>query len=285
MPKKLLKPIIKTDKKLDIILENVGDMALKRRARLMIEGLELKIGDKILDVGCGDAFYLHLLSNLGGDLKLAGCDIDTVALKSAKQNLKGKNIQFKEADLMKKIPYVSNTFDKVVMSEVAEHLPNDVKGLKEIYRVLKPGGILVLSVPNKNYPLFWDPVNWILERTTGNHVKNGFWAGIWYNHIRLYKPEQIKKAVEKAGFKVEQVRAVTWWCLPFNHNLINLMARLLYGGSLSPEIAKSVSKYEKSVKRPMMIEVLFKIVNIFDRVNEVFHLKNIGAGVFVKAVK
>ena len=38
------------------------------------------------------------------------------------------------------------------MSEVAEHLSSDIKGLKEVYRVLKPGGIIALTVPNKNYP-------------------------------------------------------------------------------------------------------------------------------------
>jgi ubiquinone/menaquinone biosynthesis C-methylase UbiE len=133
--------------KLEKLLDHVGDIALRRRARKMIIALDPKPGDKILDVGCGDGFYLFLLSNLGIKLNLFGTDFDPLALKSAKLNLKG--IPLKQADLMRKLPFKDNFFDKVVMSEVAEHLPNDVKGIKEIKRVLKKGGILCLFPPAK----------------------------------------------------------------------------------------------------------------------------------------
>jgi 2-polyprenyl-6-hydroxyphenyl methylase / 3-demethylubiquinone-9 3-methyltransferase len=267
------------------LLQNVGDMALKRRAKLMIDGLELEDGDKVLDVGCGDAFYLHLLSNLGMNLKLYGTDVDTAALESAKKNLRGKNIQFKIGDLMKKLPYDDNTFDKVVMSEVAEHLPNDVKGLKEVLRVLKPGGIISLSVPNANYPFLWDPPNWILERAAKTHIKQGFWAGIWNQHIRLYTVDQMKKAMQKAGFKVETAKAVTWWSLPFNHHIINMVARMLYREGGSPELVASMSKYETKDTKPTYMKFLFGVVNINDKLNNLVELKNIGQGVYIKAKK
>src|SRR5689334_16933642 len=144
------------------LLVNVGDMALKRRARRMVEELHLKDGDVILDAGCGDGFYLHVLSKLG-KFKITGLDFDKNALESAKKNLKGvKQIKIMHGSVME-LPFKANTFDKIVLTEVAEHLPDDLKGLKEIYRVLKPGGILVLTVPNHNYPFLWDPVNKTLE--------------------------------------------------------------------------------------------------------------------------
>src|SRR5258708_1120827 len=133
--------------KLDVLLASTGDMALKRRARKIIQELDLQDNDKILDVGCGDGYYLYLLSNLGLKLKLTGTDFDHGGLKNARKNL-GKEIPLIQADLMKKLPFKDSSFDKIVMSEVAEHLPDDVKGLKEVYRVLRPGGILCLTVPD-----------------------------------------------------------------------------------------------------------------------------------------
>lgn len=268
------------------LLENTGDMALKRRARRIVEEIDPKSGDKILEVGCGDGFYLHLLSNLEiKKLELVGVDFNPMALASAKKNLAGKKVTLKRADLMKKIPFKNESFNKVIMSEVLEHLPDDVKGLKEVKRVLKKGGILVLTVPNHNYPFFWDPVNWILEHITGNHIKEGFWSGLWNQHLRLYKPREAKRSVEKAGFKVEKVESMTWWCLPFNHNLMHYAAIRLYGGSLSPVMSKAVSKYETEVKRPFLIEIAFQVVNVIDRLNDHLQPKESGVGVLVKAIK
>ena len=93
---------------------------------------------------------------------------------------------------MKRLPFKAEFFDKVMMSEVAEHLPDDVKGLKEVKRLLKKAGILILTVPNHNYPFFWDPLNWTLEHFWGTHIKSGFWSGLWNQHLRLYKPDEIK---------------------------------------------------------------------------------------------
>ncbi len=260
-------------------------MALKRRARNIIEGLELEGGEKVLDVGCGDGFYLHLLSNLNMRLKLMGSDFDENALKTAQKRF-GKKIKLVRADLMEKLPFPNETFDRIVMSEVAEHLPNDVKGLKEVYRVLKPGGIVCLSVPNANYPLLWDPINWFMERTIGHHIKNGFWAGIWNQHVRLYRPIDLQKSVEKAGLRPQRVESLTWWCLPFNHNILNLGARLLYGKSMFPQIGRAISKYsDQKTKKPIIVRIVFGVFQTIDKLNDLYQPKNSGVGVFIKAVK
>lgn len=266
------------------LIENTGDMALKRRAINIVEGLELKKGDYILDVGCGDGYYLHILSNIGIPLKLKGTDFDEAGLKKAKKNL-GKKIPLYQADLMKKLPFKSNTFDKVVMSEVAEHLPDDIKGLKEVFRVMKKGGVFTVTVPNHNYPFFWDPVNWLLEHLFDTHIKSGFFAGIWNQHERLYTPEQIKKVIEKAGFKVINTKSLTFWCLPFNHYVVNLVARLLAHGNISKEGKSSLSKFEKHPKRKWYLNLAFGFVNLLDGLNDYYQPKNIGVSVFVKAKK
>jgi len=282
MSKKLSKHI---QKRLEELLANTGDMALKRRARRIIEELNPQDSDKILDVGCGDGYYLHLLSNLGPKLDLTGVDSDKGALRSAGENLEDKKIKLVRGDLMKKLPFKTNSFNKVVMSEVVEHLPGDIRGLREVRKVLMKGGILVLSVPNANYPFFWDPINWILENLFSTHIKSGFWAGIWNQHERLYAPKEIKKVLEKIGFKVEILESLTFWCLPFNHNLLHLGAKMLYGGGFSTKTTSAASKYEKNPKRPFLIDLFFKLVNGVDKLNDYWQPKGKGVGVFIKVRK
>lgn len=271
---------------LNHLLENTGDMALKRRARRIVEELDPQPGEKIIDIGCGDGYYLHLLSNLGiSNLKLTGTDYDVRGLDKTRTNLENKKIEVLPGDLMKKLPFSNASFDKAVMSEVAEHLPDDIKGLKEVRRILKSNGVLCLTVPNSNYPFLWDPLNWILERMLGMHIKSGFWAGIWNQHIRLYKPEEIKKAVEMAGYKIEKLESLTYWSLPFNHYLVNLVARYLSHQYKQGVPNNSLNKFTTKPQRSLFIDMAFKSVNILDKLNDIWMPRNDGVGIFVKAIK
>ncbi len=276
----------KTNKRINILLTNTGDLALKRRARSILKELDLKSEDKIIDIGCGDGYYLHLLSSLGIKLKLTGIDLNEDSLELAKENLKNKNIPLLKADLMKKLPFLSNTFDKAVMSEVAEHLPNDLKGLREVYRIIKPGGILALTVPHKNYPFLWDPVNWSLERIFKTHIKSGFWAGIWNQHIRLYSKDQICKVLEKAGFKIEKAEVQTFWCLPFNHYLLNIGWRMLKAKVLSANLHCQVNKFQQvdPKDRSFLPKIYFNVSEFVDSFNKRSDI-TVGMTIFVKAEK
>lgn len=267
--------------KLEKLLSNVGDMSLKRRARRIIEELNLKQNEKIIDLGCGTGYYLYLLSNLPVKLNLTGCDNDVKALVEAKNSL-SKNIKFIPGDLHK-MPFKRNFFDKAVASEVLEHLENNTLALREIFRVLKPGGVLVISVPNQSYPFLWDPINWFLQHFFNTHIKNGFFSGFWSGHLRLYKAEDLVAIIRKAGFKVEILEELTFWCLPFNHYLVNLIARLLYDVKISSQIADKISKFKNS-KKPLIFDLAFKFVNWIDRLNEIFPQKN-GVNIFIKARK
>jgi len=276
----------KINKKINILLTNTGDLALKRRARSILEELDPQSGDKIIDIGCGDGYYSYLLSGLGIQLNLTGTDLNEEALETAKENLKDKNIPLIKADLMKKLPFPSNTFDKAVMSEVAEHLPDDLKGLREVYRIIKPGGILALTVPHQNYPFLWDPVNWLLERIFKTHIKSGFWAGIWNQHIRLYSKDQICEVLEKAGFKVEKAEVQTFWCLPFNHYLINIGFRLLKARVLPTNLHSQVNKFQQvnPKKRSFLPRLYFDTAQYVDNFNKRNNTK-VGMTIFVKAEK
>lgn len=270
---------------LDNLLENTGDMALKRRARRIVEELNPRPQEKIIDIGCGDGYYLHLLSNLGiSSLYLTGVDYDIKGLEKTKQNLKGRGIRILSGDLMERLPFTGSSFDKAIMSEVAEHLPNDIRGLKEVCRILKPGSVLCLTVPHANYPFLWDPINKILE-LIGTHIRSGFLAGIWNQHLRLYTPSQITAVLKKSGFRIDKVESLTFWCLPFNHYVVNLVARYLSHQYNQGTPSLSLNKFTTSTKKPFLISLAFYSVNLLDRLNDIWQPQDTGVSIFVKAVK
>ena len=264
------------------LLINVGDMALKRRARRVLEELQLKSGDKVLDLGCGDGYYSYLLTQIPLKLKITGIDSYMDAINTARSVVPKDKVNFIVAHA-EKIPFPKNSFDKIIMSEVIEHVEDDVKVLKEARRVLIDNGILVLTTPNKNYPFLWDPINWFLEHFFKIHIKSGFFAGIWNQHLRLYEPEHLIKKMEKSGFKNTTCELLTSWCLPFNHYLLNLGCRLLFYKKLTRNISRDINKFSSSRKqKTKLASFLFWFVNTFDKLNDIYAGSS-GVSIFITA--
>lgn len=275
--------------KLEKILDNVGDMALKRRARTIIEGLQIQDSDQILDAGGGDGYYSKLVLETTA-AKVTLYDFDENALVSARKNLTEYDIQILQGSVSE-LPFASNSFDKIILTEVLEHVPQENKALEELYRVLKPGGLLALTVPNYNFPFFWDPVNWIMQNVFGHPIKKSpfddFFAGIWYGHIRLYKSDSLRKKLEDTKFIVKDMKAITHSSLPFQHYILNIMARLLYGGKMSENMKESVSKFEmqKEIKRPWYVSLGFWIFKQVDKPNSDTSLSNSSVSLYALAYK
>ena len=268
----------------DNLLLNVGDMALKRRARRVLQELQLKDNDKILDLGCGNGYYSYLLSKIPLNLKITGIDSHLNAIEDAKALIPKEKATF-IIGYAEKLPFHEGAFDKIIMSEIIEHVDDDIKVLKEAKRVLKKGGILVLTTPNKNYPFLWDPINWILEHFFNFHIKNGYFAGIWNQHLRLYTPEELKKKLEQVGFKLFSSELLTGWCLPFNHHLLNLGCRLLYYKKLNTGLLQDINKFNNSKnKKTNLARSLFWFINTFDKLNDIFP-NNSGVSIFITAIK
>jgi ubiquinone/menaquinone biosynthesis C-methylase UbiE len=275
--------------KLEKILQNAGDMALKRRARLILTSLDIQDTDNVLDAGGGDGYYSKLLLETT-NAKITLYDFDENALNSARKNLEGKQIEILQGSVHQ-IPFPSDSFDKIILTEVLEHVPQENKALDELYRILKPGGLIAITVPNYNFPFFWDPVNWVAQNIFKNPIRkspfNNFFAGIWYGHLRLYKPDILRKKLTEHNFKVIDMQAVTHSSLPFQHYILNFMARLLYGGKLAPEMKEAVSKFEteKPPKRPLPIRLGFWLFNTVDKPNDHTLLSDSSVSVYALCTK
>lgn len=218
---------------IDNVLSKEVDPAYKRRAAVILGSIDEKKDRRLLEVGCGRGFYVNTIGRLFPKLKIWGVDLNNDYLKKA-DKLDGK-VKLIRADVSK-LPFEDNYFDKVIASEILEHVEDDSKALREIFRVLRPGGRLIVTVPNKNYPFLWDPLNYILEKTTGKHLPSNIWwlSGIWADHKRLYDTNDLRGRVEKSGFVIDSVRTVTHYCLPWSHFLFygigkNLVEKGLFG--------------------------------------------------------
>ncbi|WP_242441383.1 class I SAM-dependent methyltransferase [Stenotrophomonas maltophilia] len=105
-------------------------------------------GKRVLDVACGEGYGSRILSNAASSV--VGVDISAEAVAHAQGKYACGSLEFVEASAAS-LPFPDDSFDVVVSFETIEHHDQHEEMLSEIRRVLRPGGLLVLSSPNKQY--------------------------------------------------------------------------------------------------------------------------------------
>jgi SAM-dependent methyltransferase len=255
---------------IELMTRNEADMAFKKRVRTIFEWVEPRDDSVILDVPCGRGFYLNMLRYVSG-CTLYGAELEPAVLEKARANVGHlPDVHLTRANIYT-LPYPDATFDAVILSEILEHIDDDVAALKEAMRVLKPGGVAAITVPHANYPFWWDPINKTLESLFQTHIQQGMFAGIWANHVRLYTRDQLRQSALDAGFIVEEERSFTHDCFPFIHNLVyGIGMPLLERGALPRNMATAANRItfaenDGSLLNP--INLGLKVFNYFDRGN------------------
>jgi ubiquinone/menaquinone biosynthesis C-methylase UbiE len=105
-------------------------------------------GKTVLDIACGAGYGSALLAKTAA--AVTGVDIDTATVQAAAERYQAPNLQFRQGSITS-IPLPEDSFDVVVSFETLEHLAEHDQMLCEIRRVLRPGGLLVISSPDKEY--------------------------------------------------------------------------------------------------------------------------------------
>jgi len=165
-------------------------IATRIRNSFFIKYLNPNSNDKILEVGCGVGYFCELLNKYGA--KVWGIDISSDSIDYCKNNIDG---EFSIGDA-ESLAFEDKYFEKLLCTEVLEHVKNDKKALKEMYRVLKPNGCLVMTIPTQD-GVFGATIKNIMHvhgEGPGKHEREG------------YSKKEIVELFESVGFKVNKTR-------------------------------------------------------------------------------
>ena len=192
---------------------------------LFFKILDVKEGDTILDMACGQGRHLIEMGQRG-NYNLFGIDRSRYLIQRAKNvsKKKGLDVQFKEGDI-RKLPYATDTFDFVTILGNSfgyfEIQADDIKILKEIFRVLKPGGKVLMDIADGSYlrthftPRSWEWIDKnhfvcrermlakdnqrLISREVITHTEKGVIVDQFYAE-RLYTSEELIDLLKDAGF-------------------------------------------------------------------------------------
>ena len=169
-------------------------------------------GPRVLNAGAGTGSFSLRLAENGFDV--TSVDASSAAVEVLRRRVPGEVAQ---ADVTT-LPFADAAFDAAVLGEVLEHVEDDRGALEEVARVLRPGGVLAVSVPAD--PKRFGP--------------SDRWAG----HVRRYSRQELLSACQAGGFTVERCRA---WGFPF----AALYHRYLYERRLDRHGASAPRRWER----------------------------------------
>lgn len=174
-----------------------------RRYNAAISLAEFGPQNVVLDIGCKFGLLHDLLAQGRVSHEYFGIDL----VVSATVDSGNSSRQLVQANVSDGIPFKSCHFTHVFCLELLEHIPSPLLLLDEISRVLKPGGQLILSVPN---PFYWAEVYGNLRGMPDTE-----------GHISSFSPQNMRRLLEFASFE-ERARCGTYIYLPFLHYFVDM---------------------------------------------------------------
>jgi len=165
----------------DIDLNNFPEHKPKNRIKLSYNWLDVHI-ENLLDGGCSYGYGTKYLAQKSENTY--GIDVNPIHISVAGKRY--KHINFRQG-VLENTDFNSEFFDAIVLNDVLEHTNDKVKTLNEMYRILKPGGMIIISTPHKGLFAFLDPYNY------GFNIRKympWFYKGL-FKFIRLIKEGKI----------------------------------------------------------------------------------------------
>jgi len=190
--------------------EHVGRFLFERVKGRLLQWVEPAGGHCVLDVGCGAGYFLNMIREKylekGFAPLLAGVEISTYQLSYMIRRMQKEGVLHAIAvhGNGEFLPFADESFDLITCSEVLEHIRNPVRALKEMGRILKPGGHLLLSTPSMSAIHGWDkllsPFVVLVKAVTRYKPKASAPGGDSYD--APWYPKELKEAFRAAGFEV-----------------------------------------------------------------------------------
>jgi SAM-dependent methyltransferase len=214
----------------------VWTRGLERRLQLMRRYVDLE-DKRILDVGCGVGAFVRRLREYSP--YVCGMDVDAERVIEG-----GKEVPNLALSVAEHLPYVDGAFDVVLLHEVLEHVTNDRETLKEVHRVLAPGGQAIIFCPNRLYPFETHGIFLGKRYVFGNMPLVNYLPDAIRNrlvpHARAYTYSGLRRVYRKAGLKARLHsyvfpgfdhiaarrkivgRALRWSLYPFEHTPLRI---------------------------------------------------------------
>lgn len=162
----------------------------ERRLSIIRNAAGERASGRVLVDGCGVGSYLVRLAERASFI--VGLDIEVERAREA--HSKGPSTVGGAGEYL---PFPSCSFDLVLSHEVLEHVQNDQQAISEIVRILKPGGRLVLFVPNRGYPFETHGIYWQGKYHFGNIPLVNYLPRVWRDrlapHVNIYNRRDLEK--------------------------------------------------------------------------------------------
>lgn len=176
----------------------------KKAAVAQLSGLDLP-GKEIIDIGCGTGIISQLALEMGARNAVCG-DISEYMLKLAEVNFKAigydpGRIRFCQLDA-ESLPFDNNTFDAVITGMSFGLFPDQIKAVREMFRVLKPGGLISLGAHGPEH--YWEAIDTTIRALSKRYVI-GYRFEFWPR-----TEKQIIKMMKNTGFKDVQTSRYIW---------------------------------------------------------------------------
>jgi ubiquinone/menaquinone biosynthesis C-methylase UbiE len=175
----------------------IGSSTARRVAR------HIPAGGSCIEVGCGNGAFLKILSEVRGDVELAGVDIRDLGLGDI------PGVTFHDGQL-EDIDFSGKRFDAVYCSNLIEHVPDPFRFLSKCAEILKPGGVIYGITPD--------------HLSIDRYLFGRYWAGYHYpRHTYVFDHKNIVQILERCGFVDVRVKgSYSFWSLSIANRFVQL---------------------------------------------------------------
>jgi len=183
------------------IMKGRYDYVVRHLRRLETRGYTLD-GKTVVDLGCGDGQWSIEIARHFPKAKLIGVDYNELRLERYKHHVPTAEALFGSC---LEVPLEDNSADFLMFHQVLEHIPQPQDALREVRRILKPDGRLLLSVPNEG--------TWLKQKVQYPFIERK--AMKTTDHVNFWTRETLRRLLRANGFRVQQLDAMGFY---FPHN-------------------------------------------------------------------